>query len=154
MDRAEALAGGTDNSPEATSSGHSGCARCLRGQALARRSDRRRQGLKAVCNLYSLNKNKNTVATMFRVPHNRTVHIDPLPGIFPNYTAPVVRHAADGEREMALMSWGFPLAASRQSAAAGHQCARRQDPDQLILATLIRATPLPGASHLILRAQR
>ena len=40
---------------------------------------------------------------------NRTVHIDPLPGIFPNYTAPVVRHAADGEREMALMSWGFPL---------------------------------------------
>ena len=65
--------------------------------------------MKAVCNLYSLNKNKNTVATMFRVAHNRTVHIDPLPGIFPNYTAPVVRHAADGEREMALMSWGFPL---------------------------------------------
>ena len=62
-----------------------------------------------MCNLYSLNKNKNTVATMFRVAHNRTVHIDPLPGIFPNYTAPVVRHAADGEREMALMSWGFPL---------------------------------------------
>ena len=62
-----------------------------------------------MCNLYSLNKNKNTVATMFRVAHNRTVHIDPLPGIFPNYTAPVVRHAGDGEREMALMSWGFPL---------------------------------------------
>jgi putative SOS response-associated peptidase YedK len=62
-----------------------------------------------VCNLYSLNKNKNAVATLFRVAHNRTVHIDPLPGIFPNYTAAVVRMANDSEREMALMSWGFPL---------------------------------------------
>ena len=62
-----------------------------------------------MCNLYSLNKNKNTIATMFRVPHNRTVHIDPLPGIFPNYAAPVVRHAANGEREMVFMSWGFLL---------------------------------------------
>jgi putative SOS response-associated peptidase YedK len=80
-----------------------------------------------MCNLYSLNKNKNTVATMFRVPHNRTVHIDPLPGIFPNYTAPVVRHAADGEREMVLMSWvslcskplrrrgGLPMCATTRS---------------------------------------
>ena len=62
-----------------------------------------------MCNLYSLTKKKEPVAAAFRVPHNRTVHIDPLPGILPNYTAPVVRHAADGEREMVLMSWGFPL---------------------------------------------
>ena len=32
-----------------------------------------------------------------------------MPAIFPNYTAPVVRYAADGEREIMLMNWGFPL---------------------------------------------
>ncbi len=103
----------------------------------------------AVCNLYSLNKNKNTVATMFRVPHNRTVHIDPLPGIFPNYAAPVVRHAADGEREMAIMSWGFPLL---QAGKAPRRVTNVRD--DKILTILIRATPLSGAGHLILRTQR
>ena len=27
----------------------------------------------------------------------------------PHHTAPVVRHAAHGERELVLMNWGFPL---------------------------------------------
>ena len=54
-----------------------------------------------------MNKNKEAIAAMFRVPHNRTVHINPQAGIFPGYTAPVIRHAADGDREMANLSWGF-----------------------------------------------
>jgi putative SOS response-associated peptidase YedK len=62
-----------------------------------------------VCNLYSLNKNKESVAKMFGVGHNRTVDIPLLPGIFPNYVAPVVRQAADGDRELVNMNWGFVL---------------------------------------------
>lgn len=31
----------------------------------------------------------------------------PQPAIFPGFTAPVVRKAADGERELVNMSWGF-----------------------------------------------
>ena len=46
-----------------------------------------------------LNKNRESVAKMFKVGHNRSIDIPPLPGIFPNYTAPVVRQALDGERE-------------------------------------------------------
>jgi hypothetical protein len=42
-----------------------------------------------MCNLYSLNKNKESVAKMFGVGHNRTVDIPLFPGIFPNYVAPV-----------------------------------------------------------------
>ena len=52
-----------------------------------------------MCNLYSLNKNRESVAKMFKVGHNRAVDIPLLPGIFPNFVAPVVRQAADGERE-------------------------------------------------------
>ena len=33
----------------------------------------------------------------------------PLNAIFPNYNAPIVRRAADGEREIVIMNWGFVL---------------------------------------------
>jgi putative SOS response-associated peptidase YedK len=35
--------------------------------------------------------------------------IDPLTQIFPGWTAPVVRKAADGECEVSLLTWGFVL---------------------------------------------
>jgi putative SOS response-associated peptidase YedK len=31
-----------------------------------------------------------------------------MPGVFPDYMAPVVRHAPDGIRELALLRWGMP----------------------------------------------
>jgi putative SOS response-associated peptidase YedK len=46
---------------------------------------------------------------MFAVGHNRTVDVPLFPGIFPNYVAPVVRQAADGDRELVNMNWGFVL---------------------------------------------
>jgi len=52
-----------------------------------------------VCNLYSLNKNRDTVGRFFRVSHNRIVSFEPSSGIFPRHVAPVVRRAADGERD-------------------------------------------------------
>lgn len=62
-----------------------------------------------MCNLYSLTPRQNAVARFFRISHNRAAAFEPMPGIFPRYMAPVVRSAADGEREMVLMSWGFML---------------------------------------------
>ena len=46
---------------------------------------------------------------MFNVGHNRSIDIPLLPGIFPNYNAPVVRQASDGERELININWGFVL---------------------------------------------
>jgi putative SOS response-associated peptidase YedK len=62
-----------------------------------------------MCNLYSMTRNVEAIRRLFRVPHNRAGEIKPLPAIFPAYTAPVVRRAADGERELVAMSWGFVL---------------------------------------------
>jgi putative SOS response-associated peptidase YedK len=62
-----------------------------------------------MCNLYSVTKNKDAIARLFRVPHNRAMDFAPLPAIFPGHAAPVVRQAADGERELVLLSWGFVL---------------------------------------------
>jgi putative SOS response-associated peptidase YedK len=49
------------------------------------------------------------VRRMFGVAHNRAAAFDPVPAIFPGYLAPVVRKAADGERELVTMNWGFVL---------------------------------------------
>jgi putative SOS response-associated peptidase YedK len=62
-----------------------------------------------MCNLYSLNKKRDAVAHFFRVSHNRAGSFEPTSAIFPKHVAPVVRRAADGEREIVTMSWGFML---------------------------------------------
>lgn len=62
-----------------------------------------------MCNLYSMTAAREAVLRLFRVGHNRAAQFAPLPAVFPGHTAPVVRTAADGERELAAMSWGFVL---------------------------------------------
>jgi len=49
------------------------------------------------------------MARFFRVSHNRAGSFEPTSAIFPKHVAPVVRRAADGEREIVMMSWGFML---------------------------------------------
>lgn len=62
-----------------------------------------------MCNLYSMTRSREAILRLFRVADNRAGEIIPQPSIFPAYTAPVVRKAVDGEREIIPMSWGFVL---------------------------------------------
>ena len=62
-----------------------------------------------MCNLYSLNKKRDMVARFFRISDNRATMFEPKDAIFPGHTAPVIRLADDGERELLTMSWGFVL---------------------------------------------
>jgi len=39
--------------------------------------------------------------------HDRTGNLQPLPGIFPVYAAPIVRNQPDG-RELTMARWGMP----------------------------------------------
>jgi putative SOS response-associated peptidase YedK len=62
-----------------------------------------------MCNLYSQTKAREAMIRMFRVSDNRAAAFTPQPAIFPGHEAPVVRLADDGEREVAILSWGFVL---------------------------------------------
>lgn len=62
-----------------------------------------------MCNLYSMTKDKGALRGLFGIPDNRAAAVEPKSAIFPRYQAPVVRMAADGERELTNMSWGFML---------------------------------------------
>ena len=61
-----------------------------------------------MCNLYSLTKGQAAIRDIARAMRDTTGNLPPLPGIFPDQIAPVVRTARDGVRELTTMRWGFP----------------------------------------------
>lgn len=60
-----------------------------------------------MCNLYSVTKSQAAIREVARVMNDRTGNLPPLPGIFPDYGAPIVREGKDG-RELVLARWGMP----------------------------------------------
>lgn len=63
--------------------------------------------VEGMCNLYSLVTPQALIRERMEIEHDRAGNLPPLPGIFPDQMAPVVR-MQDGARELAMMRWGFP----------------------------------------------
>jgi putative SOS response-associated peptidase YedK len=61
-----------------------------------------------MCNLYSARKGQSEIVQVARALRDSTGNLQPLPGIYPDYSAPVVRAGADGVRELAIGRWGMP----------------------------------------------
>ena len=60
-----------------------------------------------MCNLYSITTNQAAIIALFRVMNRYVGNLPPMPGVFPDYPAPVVRNAGT-ERELTMMRWGMP----------------------------------------------
>jgi hypothetical protein len=45
-----------------------------------------------MCNLYSLTTNQAAIIALFRVMNRYVGNLPPMPGVFPDYPAPVVRN--------------------------------------------------------------
>jgi putative SOS response-associated peptidase YedK len=60
-----------------------------------------------MCNLYSITTNQAAIAALFRVVNSYVGNLQPMPSVFPDYPAPVVRNDGD-ERELTMMRWGMP----------------------------------------------
>jgi putative SOS response-associated peptidase YedK len=71
-----------------------------------------------MCNLYSVTKGQQAIRELARAMQDRTGNLPPLPGIFPDYPAPIVRNNPDG-RELAMARWGMP---SPAFALEGKKC--------------------------------
>lgn len=97
--------------------------------------------LPSMCNLYSITTNQAAILNLFRVVNRYVGNLAPMPGVFPDYPAPVIRNAGD-ERAMTMMRWGMPP----PPRIGGHT--RYQHP-QYIIAALARLAetrePLPCA---------
>lgn len=66
----------------------------------------------AVCNCYSITKSQQAIREFTRATVDRTGNLAPLPGIFPDYMAPIVRNLPKGDgaggRELTMARWGMP----------------------------------------------
>jgi hypothetical protein len=60
-----------------------------------------------MCNLYSITTNQAAIAALFRVINRYIGNLALMPGVFPDYPAPVVRNTDTG-RELSMMRWGMP----------------------------------------------
>ena len=61
-----------------------------------------------MCNLYSITKGPQAIRDFARAMRERTGNLPPIPGVFPDYSAPIVRNAEDGLRELVMARWGMP----------------------------------------------
>jgi putative SOS response-associated peptidase YedK len=53
-------------------------------------------------NLYSITTNQAAIIALFRVINRYVGNLAPMPGVFPDYPAPVVRNTDTG-RELSMM---------------------------------------------------
>ncbi|MBR0658364.1 SOS response-associated peptidase [Neoroseomonas oryzicola] len=60
-----------------------------------------------MCNLYSIVSNQQAIRQLSMAFRDTTGNLQPMPGVFPDYAAPIVRNTAEG-RELAMVRWGMP----------------------------------------------
>ncbi|HCQ53245.1 MAG TPA: DUF159 family protein [Brevundimonas diminuta] len=61
-----------------------------------------------MCNLYSLSHRLQAILEMVASMTKDIGNFGPMPGIFPDYSAPILRAQADGSLELAMARWGMP----------------------------------------------
>jgi putative SOS response-associated peptidase YedK len=63
--------------------------------------------VRSMCNLYSITRNQTAIRDLFKVTKDSAGNLPPLPAIFPDQMAPIVR-VDEGERQLTMMRWGMP----------------------------------------------
>jgi putative SOS response-associated peptidase YedK len=64
-----------------------------------------------VCNLYSMTTSQQAIRQLANAMTDKTGNLPLLPGIFPDYAAPIVRNQPEG-RELSMARWGMPTPAN------------------------------------------
>jgi putative SOS response-associated peptidase YedK len=62
-----------------------------------------------MCNLYSITSAQEAIRQTFRKINRYVGNLAAMPGVFPDYPAPVIRNTDEREgRELVMMRWGMP----------------------------------------------
>ncbi|MGA0530776.1 SOS response-associated peptidase [Hansschlegelia sp. KR7-227] len=101
-----------------------------------------------MCNLYSLTKGQAAIRQLTRAMADRTGNLPPMPGIFPDYPAPIVR-TVDGERELAMARWGMPSSQKALLDAATKRADKlRAKGKEVDFTALLKAEPDSGTTNI------
>jgi putative SOS response-associated peptidase YedK len=102
-----------------------------------------------MCNLYSITTSQAAIIAFTRAMRDTAGNLPPLPGIFPDYKAPVVRNAPNGVRELAMLRWGMPSSQLAQMEAAKKRAAKLQAKGQTVdFNQLLRMEPDSGVTNI------
>ncbi len=101
-----------------------------------------------MCNLYSMTSTQEAIRFFTNAMLDSTGNLPPLPGIFPDYPAPVVRNTPEG-RELAMVRWGMPSSSQALFAATTKRAdklrAKGKDVD---FQALLKAEPDSGTTNV------
>jgi putative SOS response-associated peptidase YedK len=103
-----------------------------------------------MCNLYSVTKGQAAIIALSRAMRDTTGNLPPLPGIFPDYMAPIVRNGGDGKRELVMARWGMPSSQKSLLDAATRRAERLRAKGKEIadFKELLRMEPDGGVTNI------
>ena len=101
-----------------------------------------------MCNLYSITTNQAAISALFRVVNRYVGNLAPMPGVFPDYQAPIVRAGADG-RQLATARWGMPSSAHALMEATKKRAAKIEAKGKPVdFKELLRMEPDSGTTNI------
>jgi putative SOS response-associated peptidase YedK len=101
-----------------------------------------------MCNLYSITTNQDAIGALFRVINRYVDNLAPMPGVFPDYKAPIARNGADG-RELATARWGMPSSSKARMDAAKKRAEKLQVKGKPVdFKELLRMEPDGGTTNI------
>jgi putative SOS response-associated peptidase YedK len=101
-----------------------------------------------MCNLYSITTNQAAIIALFRVVNRYLGNLAPMPGVFPDYQAPIVRNGAEG-RELATARWGMPSSSKALMDATKKRAEKLQAKGKTVDFTeLLRMEPDGGTTNI------
>jgi putative SOS response-associated peptidase YedK len=101
-----------------------------------------------MCNLYSITTNQAAIIALFRVVNRYVGNLAPMPGVFPDYKAPIVRNGADG-RELATARWGMPSSSKALMDATKKRAEKLQAKGKTVdFKELLRLEPDGGTTNI------
>lgn len=101
-----------------------------------------------MCNLYSMTSNKAAIRDLSRAMRDSVGNLPPLPGIYPDYAAPMVRGLGRGARAGdSALGHAVPSfrAGGEEDRPRRNQHPKREKP--VLAPVAIPGTPLPSAAH-------
>ncbi len=101
-----------------------------------------------MCNLYSIMSNPDAIRAFARALLDTTGNLEPQPGVYPDYLAPIVRNTPAG-RELARARWGMPTPTSILHKAADARADKLEAKGKLVdRDALRRAEPDAGVTNV------
>jgi putative SOS response-associated peptidase YedK len=109
----------------------------------------KKQRVRSMSNLYSLTKGQAAIMGLTRAMRDITGTMPLLPAIFPDFSAPIVRTALDGVRELALARWGMPSSERALLYAAKRRAQKFRAKGRLVdFNALLRSEPDGGRTNI------